>query len=526
MVHKATQPNDETEIVTTVATPRTRPINPWTLAVSCAVVAVLVFFADGYGPFRDELYFSAMSNRIRLAYPDVPPVTPVVARLTSSIFGDSLLALRVWPALCMAGVVLLSARTVRLLGGGRLAENIAMAAVAASPIVSIFGHVFHYAAFDLLAWSAAIYALARVLITNAPRWWIYFGLIVGVAYENKNLISLFVLTVGFALLLVGPLVVLEGGKVWIGAALAIAIAAPNVYWQWRHGWPEATLAKHIGSLASMGDRLLIGPFQFAMAGLPIASVFLLGLRHTWNTKSIRALTVGYLLLIVLLMITGGKQDYAVGLIPFFLSAGACSIESRIQNSNVRRYRLSISIAVSALISLFLGLPITPLSRLADSPVTMAYPDVLESVGWPEFSNHVAAAIALLSPDEQRTVTIFTRNYGEAAALEERPLVLPSNASTTSNDVFKLTSKRALKGRVWSAHNGYWFFGPPPQTDGAVVVVGYDRATLSRLFRDVRIATRVDNEHQLANQEHGQTVWICHGMRTTWKAEWESLRHFD
>ena len=52
-----------------------------------------------YGYLRDELYFLAAGQHPAFGYVDQPPLTPLLARLTAVASGNSLIALRLIPAL-------------------------------------------------------------------------------------------------------------------------------------------------------------------------------------------------------------------------------------------------------------------------------------------------------------------------------------------------------------------------------------------------------------------------------------------
>ena len=64
----------------------------------------------------------------------MPPLTAVQAWLTRALLGDSTVALRVFPALEGAALVLLVGALVRRLGGGRFAQVLAATAVALCPV--------------------------------------------------------------------------------------------------------------------------------------------------------------------------------------------------------------------------------------------------------------------------------------------------------------------------------------------------------------------------------------------------------
>ena len=102
--------------------------------------------------------------------------------------------------------------------------------------------------------------------------------------------------------------------------------------------------------------------------------------------------------------------------------------------------------------------------------------------------------------------IVTDNYGEAGALELLGQDLP---------------------RVYSGHNGYWDWGPPPDDATVGVFVGWHGVTdPSRLFTDCEPRTSFDNGVDLENQEQGIEIYVCGAPRRSWSATWPEMRHLD
>src|SRR6202161_1212257 len=96
----------------------TAPVR-WIALIAAVAFAVELAVSTRYGYHRDELYFLAAGQHPAFGYVDQPPLTPLLARLTAAVSGNSLVALRLVPALVMAALIALTAAMSRLLGGGR-----------------------------------------------------------------------------------------------------------------------------------------------------------------------------------------------------------------------------------------------------------------------------------------------------------------------------------------------------------------------------------------------------------------------
>ncbi|HEX9203251.1 MAG TPA: hypothetical protein VF964_04755, partial [Vicinamibacteria bacterium] len=99
---------------------RGRLFGEWGVIGSMAALRLVVHIRTirGYGYFRDEFYYVACGRHLDWGYVDHPPFVALVAWIVSDTLGDSLVALRLLPALAGALVVLLTGLMARRLGGG------------------------------------------------------------------------------------------------------------------------------------------------------------------------------------------------------------------------------------------------------------------------------------------------------------------------------------------------------------------------------------------------------------------------
>jgi dolichyl-phosphate-mannose--protein O-mannosyl transferase len=109
----------------------------------------------------------------------------IVADVSRFLLGDSPVALRFFPALAGALVVVLAGLMARELGGGRFAQGLAALATLVAPNFLAMGTFLSMDAFDQLFWVSAAYVLLLILRQDRPRLWLLFGLIVGLGLLTK-----------------------------------------------------------------------------------------------------------------------------------------------------------------------------------------------------------------------------------------------------------------------------------------------------------------------------------------------------
>jgi hypothetical protein len=97
--------------------------------VAAAVAVLLAATSARYDYHRDELYFRDLGRHLAWGYIDQPPLTPLLARLSTVVFGDSVWALRIPALLSAVATVFLVALLARELGGGRSAQILAACGV-------------------------------------------------------------------------------------------------------------------------------------------------------------------------------------------------------------------------------------------------------------------------------------------------------------------------------------------------------------------------------------------------------------
>jgi len=471
-----------------------------------------------YGFHRDELYFLDCARHLAAGYVDQPVFTPLLARISLSLFGVSLPGLRLWPALAAGATVILGGLLAREFGGGRRAQLLTAVGVATSPAVIGASHIFGPTSFDILAWTGLALVVVRLGRTGNTRWWVPAGVILGLGLANKHSIGFLAVAMVAGLIATGGWKLMANRWFLLGAGVAAVFTVPDLWWQAGHGWATIAMTRRLNQ--ENGGVLNGAPVDFVVSQLFMATpallfVWVAGLKALWRSAPPlwRALGGAYGLLFVLFALTAGTKPYYVaGMYPYLLAAGAVAVETELARGTRRRWRLGVSTAVAGVALLPFVLPVLPPADIGFVYALNQTP--AETVGWPEFVHTVAGVWDGLAPSQRHNAVIFTADYGESGAINE------------------LGRSLGLPGAV-SGHNSLWWWGPGNPRATTVVAVapgpkdvtGYG-AYLQGFFRSVRVVATLSNHAGLANQEAGGHVYLCTGPRQPWGQMWGRLRHYD
>ncbi|WP_182887642.1 glycosyltransferase family 39 protein [Microbispora sp. H10885] len=469
------------------------------IALAGAVVAVLLAVSPWYGYHRDELYFRMLGERPRLGYFDTPPLTPMIARLSTAVFGDTVVALRIVPALCAGTLVLLAALIARELGGGRAAQVLAAAGTAGAVLPLIAGHSLLTLTPDLVLWLAVTLCLLRVLLRGDGRYWLWTGLLAGIASYNRDLIVLLLACAGLGLLVTGPREALRDRRLWFGALLALAIASPNLVYQVTHDWPQLQMAEALRADEGADNRIAFVPLQILLLGPPQAVVCVTGWLRLWRDRRVRSLALAYPVACALVLLSGGRPDYTGAFLLYLFAAGCVTAAGW-----RRRTVLVVALAANAVVAVVLALPVVPAASLAGTPVAAINEVARESVGMRDLAAQVGQVVGTLPADERAGAVLLAGNYGEAGALRR-----------WAGD-FGLPA-------VYSGHNELWWWGPPPEGTRVAVSVGYPPGRLRTVFADCSVAGTVTG---MPGEEQGVPITVCRDPLRPWRDLWPLARHYS
>ncbi|HZB72346.1 MAG TPA: glycosyltransferase family 39 protein [Acidimicrobiales bacterium] len=457
------------------------------VAVAVAKLAFQLSVAGRYGWHRDELYYVDAGRHLSLGYVDFPPVTPLLSRVATALFGDSLVGLRSLAALAGAVAVVVVALLARELGGGRAAQVLAAILAATSPALLGADALFQTVPFDQLAWAVIALLAVRALRDGSRGRWLALGVAAGVALETKYTVAalLLGLAVGLVVTASGRRHLRTSGP-WMAAAVALLLLAPNLWWQTRHGWPsvdfftggegyepgESSPGQYAGELL-----LMVGPAALVLCG---AGLRLLGRDRRWSPLAVAAVVV-----VAGFVATGGKSYYAAPVALLLYAAGAVAAAGW----GWGRWAVVGGAVVTIAVAGAYMLPLAGERSMVDRELYEQRDDYAEQLGWPELAAEVTAAARDMTPEERASAAVLAGNYGEAGAL----------GRFGGGDLPPVVSAH-VSWRYWVDDDAL--------TARTLVVVGYARSWLEPRCASLDRVGTVTNDAGVPNEEAGGPVFRC------------------
>lgn len=481
-------------------------------------VATNVF--SPYGVHRDEFLYLAMGRHLQLFKMEFPPAIAILAKI-SMLSGDSLVAIRIFPAIAAALIVYLATLIARELGGNRMSQLLAAVAVMASPLFLRAGNLFQPVVFDQLAWTLGLFALIKLGRTNDRKWWIWYGVAIGFGLLTKFSAIFFGAATFLALVVSPQRRWLKTPWPWIAMILVFVIGSPSWIGQIRLGFPvvqqmndlRADQLERVTPLEFILGQVQLGPaFFLALAGL-------LWLLLSQKAKEFRIAGWTCLFAFLILLALKGKPYYLGPIYPALFAAGGVAIEA-ISKERTRSVVGWTTAALTLAYGLFLlpiGIPILPPQQMADYTTAIGASeanrtnrgeldrlpqDYADMLGWPEQVAAVAEVFRGLSPEDRSRAIVLAANYGEAGAIDfyGPRLGLPNAISPTGT---------------------YWFFGPGANPGDVAVTVGIPREDLAKFFADVTEVRRSTHPWSVS-EERDVPINVARRPLHTIQEVWPSL----
>jgi hypothetical protein len=498
------------------------------LYIAGAKLLLHLLTAGRYGIFRDEMYYLACSQHLAWGYVDHPPMAVFIAWFARHVFGESPLGLRLPPALAGAALVWMTGKLAREMGGGRFAQALAALSVLVVPIYAILDHWLTMNAFEPLLWMACVWCVLRSINTGNDRYWLWFGLLAGVAFETKYAIAFLLAGILAGVLLTPERRILKSRYLWLGVLACALISLPNLLWQVRNHFPFLELIHNVrmsnrdvvrGPLAFIGDQAMImQPILF-----PLWIGGLLWLLLARDGRRYRVLAWAFLVVVTLFIVLHGKNYYVTPVYPMMFAAGAAGFEQI--TSSRRRLGMSARAGYVALIVItgallaplfcpilspehfvryqkWIGLQPPTAENQNNGPLPQYFAD---EFGWEDMVRQVARVYHGLPADEQARTAIFSNGWGEAAAVD-------------------FYGPKYGLPRAISRHNNYWLWGPGNYTGEIVIVLRSSGRGDREHFASVEDMGMV--QHPYSRRDEWFHIWLCRGPKFNLQQVWPQMKLYD
>jgi hypothetical protein len=470
---------------------------------------------------RDELLYFSLGMHPAAGYATVPPLIGWIAWLMQNIFGYSVFAVRIFPALSGGALILLSAAIAKELGGSRYASFLSGIGL----LISIF-YMRTYTLFmpvfiEIFLWTLSLYTIVKYINTKKDKFLVAFGIIAGVALLNKYLAGM--LFIG--LLVIIPFTqyreIFKKKVFWTGLAAGFLIFLPNLVWQAAKGFP---VFHHMGELYDtqlvhmdyplfLTEQLLM-PF----AGTILTVAGLIFLLSNGKIKRFRFLGFLALFIIVGLMLLKGKSYYTLGIFPLLIVCGAVSYDYWLKATWIR--------VSFPLILIFLTVPLIPVGlpvfrteglvkyfnildkkygidvgrRFEDGSIHSLPQDYADMLGWEEMTSLANKAYQLI--DDKKSAFIYCENYGEAGAITVIGKKYGLPEAISFNESFQ-----------------YWIPGQfDPDIKSVVYINDEPGEDVKSIFRKITLIGRISNPDA---REYGVGVYQCEDPSVSFNEFWKT-----
>ncbi len=410
----------------------------WWLIIALAITKfVLPFLLQHpvYELHRDEFLYLQQGHHLAWGYMEVPPMLSWLAWCTH-ILGDSFFWVKFWPSLFGAATLIITCRMVKEMGGGLFAILLAGLCIMLTGFLRL-NFLFQPNFLEVFWWSLAAYFTIRYINTENIKYLYWIGFALGFAWLAKNSVTFFITGFGVALLLTKYRKLLANKHLYGALALTFIITLPNLVWQYMHHWPllhhmeelRETQLKFINPADFLKDQVLMFFSGFF--------VWMMGLVWLFTRPGRKYIFLSwiYLTVIIVLIVSSGKNYYSLGTYPMLFAAGAVALQQ--WTTNKAKWLRWVTVALV----LFLTWVVAPMAMPLWEPEKLASfykekklekmgflkwedqqnhslpQDFADYLGWKEMTHKAESFYTSLPKQMQDSTIIYCRNYGQAGALK-------------------------------------------------------------------------------------------------------------
>ena len=483
----------------------------WIIIIGFIITKLTIHFLTNtnYGLHRDALLYYSLGENLAWGYVSVPPLIAIFSSISTFLFGNTVFAIRFFPAITGGLSVIFIAKIVKELKGSNLAIIIALIAFIVSPAFLRSNTLFQPVSFNQFFWLLSGYFVTKLIHTQNPKFWYYLFICWGVAFLNKYSITFFILATLISLSLTPHRKLIVSKQFIIAGFISVLIILPNLFWQYNHNWPvvhhmselQRTQLVNVSIAGFIIDQLIMN-----LPGLIVWLTGVIVFLFFKQEKQYRALAFIYLFTVLTILLLRGKPYYTLGLYPILFALGGYAVDKYFKK--ILKYGLIPFMLILAFPMLPLSLPIYNLAAMEEFTKPMAEftnrwedgvvhnlpQDYADMTGWDELADIVTMFYNSLTEKEKTECIIYAENYGQAGAINfyGKKNNIPSPISF--NDNFLLWAPDTIK-------------------NSPLIYINHEVGDIEFLFDSYTKIGQVDNKYF---RENGVQVYYCTHPKDTFK----------
>ena len=475
--------------------------------------------ATNYGFQRDAYLYMAQSRHLDWGYFSTPPLVAFVTRLHTMLWGDSLLAVRLLPALVGICSLFMAGWLIKQLKGGVMAQVIGLTAILLSPAFLRTASLLQPTVFNHLFWLLAAAVVFQLIRSQEPRKLLWLIPVLALGWMAKYSIIIYAAALLAALVISPHRKLLWSRYLPWTLAGGLLLILPNLLWQHAHMWP---VISHMGELADtqlgnmqLNDFLSAQLFMHLPA-IPVWIGGLIWLIFNKKHREYRIFAWAFGLTLLLIILLKGKFYYTIAAYTMLMVFGGIAWEQ--WSARPRRWIAWVILVLmvsNGIYALPLSLPIFKPDRLVeygkkqakrglevmfmweDGEIHELPQDFADMVGWDELGHKVWIFYDELPDSIKSKSLVYGEFYGCAGAMDYyRP-------DKTYPEVF-------------SFNDAYMEWIPRTPELEHMIYVGYsDR--VAEYFLEVELVGKVEHPHF---RERGLPIWFGSHPTPKLYQDWE------
>jgi hypothetical protein len=393
--------------------------------------------ATHYGLHRDAYLYLSQSHHLAWGFFSTPPLVAFVTRLHTLVWGDSLLAIRLLPALVGTANLFLVGWLIKKLKGGTLAQVFGLTAVLLSPAYLRPAVLLQPVVFNHLFWLLSALVVFQLVRKQEPRQLLWLIPVLGLGWLAKYSIIFYAAAL-LAALLVSPHRKLLWTRYlpWTLAG-GMLIILPNLLWQHAHNWP---VISHMSELQETQlDNVVLKDFisgQLFMH-LPALPVWIGGLIYLLfhpRHRKYRLFALAFLFTLLLIIFLKGKFYYTIAAYTMLMVFGGIAWEQWSARRPWIAWLVLALILANGIYALPFSLPIYKPDRMAvygqkqverglgvmlmweDGEIHDLPQDYADMVGWDELGTKVWQFYDSLNDSVKAGTLVYGEFYGCAGSM--------------------------------------------------------------------------------------------------------------